>query len=272
MKVSVNAAATTSALATASLSVSGPGNLEQPSTGKKLQRNRATQACDQCSAKRSKCTGTLCCSTCKSLGLSCSYTRKVKKRGPARKGEVKKAVERWSLIPKDVTDILPSTTKKLKTAPSASTRPGSPALSVATTLSSTTLDTTASCAGRSSGLPSPSTTPSMAEGSLVSSQSQSQPTPTTFNPDKPDVLHVHMMPSPMSRSFSPHLAAEFLPTFEYTSDRAADVDLLLSRLASEPPSFEPLGVWNSPKDPFSGAGDLECSHFDQPDDWLSYHL
>ena len=58
---------------------------------KALGRLRATKACDQCSLKRSRCTGTACCSKCLELGLVCSYTRVVKKRGPPKKSAQKKA-------------------------------------------------------------------------------------------------------------------------------------------------------------------------------------
>ena len=56
------------------------------------QRIRASKACDQCSLKRSKCSGEADgCQKCAQLGLCCSYTRVVKKRGPPKKTDLEKA-------------------------------------------------------------------------------------------------------------------------------------------------------------------------------------
>jgi hypothetical protein len=59
----------------------GLKNLDGPA-----KRIRATKACDICSLKRSKCSGNSDgCTKCAELGLSCAYTRSVKKRGPPKK-------------------------------------------------------------------------------------------------------------------------------------------------------------------------------------------
>lgn len=61
-------------------------------TEENTERIRATKACDQCSLKRSKCSGEADgCWKCGELGISCSYTRIVKKRGPAKKTSAEKA-------------------------------------------------------------------------------------------------------------------------------------------------------------------------------------
>ncbi|KAM3423195.1 hypothetical protein BST61_g645 [Cercospora zeina] len=59
-----------------------------------MQRKRAAKACDQCRRRKSRCDGQMNCSSCRAIGLQCSFGHQVKQsRGPAYVAHLEKKVK-----------------------------------------------------------------------------------------------------------------------------------------------------------------------------------